>query len=256
MPQGPARLFNVDLSTVLIQADTVIQVEEPTPWLANLEFQASRDPSLARRLLEYNVLLGRQHGCPVESVAILLRPEADVIGLNGVWRWQRPGGQGWVELGYTVVRVWEVSVETLLAGGLWTLPLAPLGAMPQGAVPEVIRRIEERAEREASASEAGELWTATNVLLGLRYSREFAAQLMRRVRHMRESVTYQAILDEGRLDEVRQLLLRQGTRRFGPPDAETRALLAGLTERERLETLAEELVVVGSWAELRARAER
>ncbi len=73
---------------------------------------------------------------------------------------------------------------------------------------------------------------------------------------MRESVTYQAILDEGRVEEARRLLLRQGTRRFGPPDARTEAWLMSIKNLDRLEALGEELVVVASWEELRARAVR
>ena len=57
--------------------------------------------------------------------------------------------------------------------------------------------MDERIRAEATADEAGTLWTAADVLMGLRYSRQLVAQLLQGVHGMKESVTYQAILEEG-----------------------------------------------------------
>jgi len=46
------------------------------------------------------------------------------------------------------------------------------------------------------------LWTATYVLMGLKYPSAFTEQLLRGVRQMKESVTYQAILAEGVRDVI------------------------------------------------------
>ena len=75
---------------------------------------------------------------------------------------------------------------------------------------------------------------------------------------MRESVTYQAILEEGEakgavkgaVTEARKLLLLQGTERFGPPDRPTRDALEGIHDLQRLEALVVRLLYVGSWQEL------
>ena len=69
---------------------------------------------------------------------------------------------------------------------------------------------------------------------------------------MKESVTYQAIVREGRVEEARAILLRLGRRRFGPPSPEAEAVLAGITAIERLEALSERLLDVESWEELLA----
>lgn len=69
---------------------------------------------------------------------------------------------------------------------------------------------------------------------------------------MHDSVTYQAVLDEGRGEEARKLLLLQGERRFGPPDAATVAAVRAITDLERLERLGVRLLEVDSWAELLA----
>jgi len=53
----------------------------------------------------------------------------------------------------------------------------------------------ERAlERAQSAARAADVWAATYVLLGLRYSDEFAHALFEEVLGMEESATYQAIV--------------------------------------------------------------
>ena len=74
--------------------------------------------------------------------------------------------------------------------------------------------------------------------------------LFQAVLKMRESVTYQAILKEGRLEEVRNILLLQGRDRFGEPSAKIIALLFTETDLGRLEALAIRLLHVKTWAEL------
>ena len=60
-----------------------------------------------------------------------------------------------------------------------------------------------RAPRHAEAEpQSAKLWTATCLLMGLRYEKSFASQLLEGVQNMKESTTYQAILREGR-DEGR-----------------------------------------------------
>ena len=86
---------------------------------------------------------------------------------------------------------------------------------------------------------------------------------------LKESSTYQKILGEGlaegralgraegRAEGVREMLLRLGTRRFGPPDPATRALLDQVNDLEHLAELVERVTEVTSWADLRLdRAER
>ncbi len=109
----------------------------------------------------------------------------------------------------------------------------------------------------AGASTAGDLWTTTYVLMGLRYPRDVVDQALQGVMTgMRESATYQAILQEGEAKgEVkgrRATLLRQGRKKFGPPDAATLAVLETIGDIARLEQLSERLLEVNSWQELLA----
>ena len=74
--------------------------------------------------------------------------------------------------------------------------------------------------------------------------------LFQAVLNMRESVTYQAVLKEGRLEEVRNILLPQGRDRLGEPSARIIALLFAETDLGRLEALAIRLLHVKTWEEL------
>jgi len=150
-------------------------------------------------------------------------------------------------------------VETLLQAGMSMLPLAPISAVGQNELPKVIQRIGERLEAVTDPTTVGRLWTATKVYLGLRYEAEFVEQLLQGVHAMKESTTYQAILEEGRQEGfrkgrqegLRRLLLRSGTDHFGTgPSQEQQVALEAITDPEKLEELALRTPHVGSWAEL------
>jgi predicted transposase YdaD len=104
------------------------------------------------------------------------------------------------------------------------------------------------------------LWIATYTLMGLVYPKDVADRLLAGVRGMKESVTYQAILaegreegrEEGRLEEAREMVLLAGAGRLGAPGAEARAAVARIASRERLHALVGRIQSVESWDELLA----
>ncbi len=106
--------------------------------------------------------------------------------------------------------------------------------------------------------DAGKLWTATNVLMGLRYEAEFTRQLLQGVMNMKESVTYQAIVEEGRqegrqegrAEEAHRVLRTLGGKRFGPPSEAVQAALNAVTSLDALDALIDQLMDVESWTEL------
>ncbi len=67
---------------------------------------------------------------------------------------------------------------------------------------------------------------------------------------MRESTGYQYILDEGRAEGMQRLILRQGRRKFGEPDEDTRHALLKINDLERLERLDDRVQEASSWQEL------
>jgi len=73
---------------------------------------------------------------------------------------------------------------------------------------------------------------------------------------MKESVTFQAILEEGRregkLQEARDLLITVGRKRLGSPSASYVKRIKRIKDRLRLEELLVRLNDVESWRELLA----
>jgi predicted transposase YdaD len=249
-PRGRAKVINADVSTVTAGADKVLRVNGRPPWLLHLEFQRGPDRSLPLRMHVYNALLEERHGLAVCSVAVLLSPRANLSNLAGTYRQQLKGEPAYLTFTYRVLRVWELPVEPLLTGGPGVLPLAPISAVTEAEVPSVIRRIKERLSEPPLTSEAARLWTATYVLMGLRYKAGWVDHLLEGVGAMEESVTYQAIVEKGRVQELRRVLLLQGTNRFGPPDAQVTAALEAMSNVTVLERLAVRLLKADSWAEL------
>ena len=144
------------------------------------------------------MLLYGRHDLPAHTAVVLLRPEADDPGLTGVVSYESPQGCGGLAFRYQVLRVWQRPAETFLAGGLGTIPLTPLSAVSQTRCPFGTPdggAIEPRGAASGRSEVVGR-----DVLMGLRYPAQFAAQLLRAVRAMKESTTYQAILAEGRAE--------------------------------------------------------
>lgn len=251
-PAGRIAVIDADVSTISAGADKVLRLDERPPWLIHFEFQASYDADLPQRILRYNVLLHGRHGLPVQSVVLLLRRESDGREMTGTVRHALPDGRQYLEFHYNAIRIWQKSVDDILAGGVGTLPLAPIAAGSQEQAASAVLRMKQRLAKEVSSAEAGVLWTQTDILLGLRYSKEFAAELLRGVRGMKESVTYQAIVEEGVIAEAQRFLVRIGTKHLGSPDRTAQAAIEGISDPERLESLGERVSEVSSWAELLA----
>ena len=75
---------------------------------------------------------------------------------------------------------------------------------------------------------------------------------------MRESITYQIILeegrDEGRLTEARRNVLEMGAEKFGSPDSATAARVDRIADLDTLHQLMLRIFHVTSWHELLALA--
>jgi hypothetical protein len=268
---APATLIDADIATVTGATDKVIRVEGPPDWLLAVDFHAGHDAvALPPRMLLYNAALGNRHGLRVRSLAVVLHRGADSPQLTGLYERGFPDEPPDVTLRYRVVRVWQVPAERWLAGGLGVLPLAPLGAVDEASLPAVIGRMKERLDRETSRSQAAELWSATYILMGLRYAQALIETLLQGVLAMEESVTYQAILRKGRAEgkaegkaegraegqvegqaaEARRILLMLGRDQFGDPPADVSAALSGIADVGRLEALTLRLKHAASWQEL------
>jgi len=264
-------VIDSDITTLTAAADKVLKVGGPDPYLVDLEPHSYHDASLTRTLWFRQVALDYRHNLPVLTVLVLLCKEANSPGLTGTYERQVPDGWLTNRYHYRVVRLWEENPEAYLTAEVGLVPLAPLTNVTEADLPGVVRRMAERINDEPRPR-AAKLWTATYLLMGVRYPDDVVNQLLEGIQSMRESSTYQAILkegrqegrvegrqegrvegrQEGRVDGEQKLLLRMGTKRFGKPNAATVAAIEALRDIDRLENLGERILDPGirDWDEL------
>ncbi len=188
----------------------------------------------------------------------MLRPESDSPQLTGEYTRAFPDEPHYRYFKYDVKRVWQFPPERFLKGGLGTLPLAPVSAVTEAELPGIIKQMRQRLDRRSARRYAKSLWTATSVLMGLRYSIETVNVLLQGVVSMRESVTYQAILEEGRKEgiaegavaDARKFLLLLGQNQFGVPSEAVRAAVEAIVDVNRLHDLGLRVSKAESWQDL------
>ena len=271
----PVTVLNVDLSTVTTAADVVFGIGDPMTEILHLDAQAGASATKHLDVLAYNSLLYRQYGVPVHSCVLLLRSQAEHPNMTGHVQYAARPQRGKMDFGFEVIRLWEIPADQLLRSSLATAPLAVLGKLPEAlglkdGLAAVIRQLAERLEREATGDQVDRLLVAAYVLTGLRLkASDEVRQLFQGVSiAMRESVTYQAILEEGRKEgektgekrgwrkgrirELHRMILRLGRVRFGEVDESIQQQIEAIRDIERLEDLTERLVSVSTWDELMA----
>jgi len=253
---GPVAAIDSELSTVLAEVDKVLRVEAPAPYLAHFEIQASNDPRLPYRLLQYHALLLHRHELPVESAVVLLRPLADGPEMSGRFEQHGVAGNLTISFSFRVIRVWERPVEEFLDGGLGVLPLAPLADVVAAQLPDIMRHVDERFRGEAEPGDAEDLRAATVLLLRLRYSAEQIRSLGTEMAWWRESPLFLETLEEGReqgrVEEARRLVLDLGTDKFGAPEPSLVSTVETIGDPDVLERLVRRILRATSWQELLA----
>jgi predicted transposase YdaD len=205
-----------------------------------------------------------------------LRPKASATDMTGTYTRAGADGRAYLEFRYTVVRLWEESLDALLAGGPGTAPLALLTDEAAADLDTAFARFADRLRRpDVDGRLVKELLGSTFVLSGLRHAPERMAELYRRLSMtLEDSTTYQWILQkgltqgvaqgraegvaqgvaQGATQEARRLLLIQGRKRFGAISAMTEATLNAIDDAARLERMAERIFDASGWDDLLATA--
>ncbi len=240
-----------DAAVLTTVADKVLRVSDDHPYLVNLEFHTYYDADVVRTLWLRQAVLDHRHNLPVLSVLVLVRKQANVPRLRGVYDRRLPNGQPTNRYHYRVVRLWREDPEDYLTGGVSLMPLAPLTNISKADLPGVVRRMRERLEA-LPGPRADKLWDAAYFLAGARYPADLVDRLFQGGLHMLWSSTYEKVLTEGRVEGGQHLLLRMGTKRFGEPDAAIVTAIKSISDVDRLESLGLRIVDqdVRDWKEL------
>ncbi|WP_020472811.1 RpnC/YadD family protein [Zavarzinella formosa] len=264
IPPGPSVPLDTDLATTLT-ADKVFRINGERPSLLHLELQSGSRLGIPAELMRYNTLISHQHGLlPVETVLILLRPKALAGDQTGVYQRFGVSGNLIAEFRYHVVRVWEHPSQYWLDGGVSLAPLSLLTDEADADLDRALVRLQEcLRDHRVDETAVKSLLGSSYVLCGLRYERERVAEMYRRLSMLlEESTTYQEILgkglsqglSQGRTQGVREgqhnLLMLQGTKRFGQPDETIIRALHAIEDPARLARLGERILEAADWDDL------
>jgi predicted transposase YdaD len=257
---GPAEVLDTDLSAT-VQSDKVFRLIGPPAAMIHLELEANPRLGIPADLLRYNVLTAHGREETVHSVILLLRPKANSSDLTGVF--ERVN----LRFEYTVIRLWQESVDAVLSGGPTLAPLALLTNEAAAKLDETFDRFAARLRQpDVDGKLARELFGSTFVLSGLRYEPERIADLYRRFSMtLEDSTTYQWILKKGenkglnagrieglnagRVEAARDFLLQDGSKKFGE-SSDAEAALQNIEDFARLRRIHARLGDSTDWDDL------
>ena len=92
LPGEAVRMEDTNLTTLTADADRVMRVSYTSPYIANFEMQATDKEEGDRKVFRYAALLHYKYAVEIESVVLLLRPEAAGTGFTGRLHYRAPGG--------------------------------------------------------------------------------------------------------------------------------------------------------------------
>ncbi len=272
LPPGvPIVALDGEVSGISLAADRLFKIGSGrSAYGLHAELESGHTgKALPRRLLEYSVFAEAKHKLLFRSVAVLLTKGANSPSLTGWLERRLPDGTLVHSFHYDVIRVYEIPAEELLLSGVSVVSVVPLGTVPANGLARIVEAMGERFRAEAKdRDELRRLWTASWLLMSARYSPGLAETLLKGAveamlkledfplyNYLQEKGAVQGRqqgLEQGRVEGVRDTILRIGARRFGEPTEATRAALTDISDYERLEAFVERLFEVESWQELLA----
>jgi predicted transposase/invertase (TIGR01784 family) len=229
-------ILNTELNIEPIRADGVFFLEVGNK-IVHLEFQTrpKSDPPLPLRMLDYWVRLYRVHKLyqedkVIEQVIIFLRPD------NSPKVFEDRFQVGETSHRYRVIRIWECDPTPLLSQP----ELLPLAVLAKSEQPEMLlSQVADSIKNIADPRQKSNIAACVELLAGINYSEELIKMYLQDDL-LKESVTYQRILNEGFEKGEVSLVTRQLKKRFGEVFKTIEPRLSTLSI-EQLELLGESL---------------
>jgi predicted transposase/invertase (TIGR01784 family) len=232
-----------ELAVEPIRADSLILLEAEG-LLLHLEFQTKADPQIPFRMLDYWVRSKRRFpDKTMRQVVIYLKETSSDVFFQDKFE------ESTTHHAFEVIRLWEQPLANFLEfTGMLPFAILVNDGNKERLLQDIAQKIDEIPEQKTRQT----IGAATFVLAGLVLEENIIKQILRRD-IMRESVTYQAILREGRQEGRKEglvaIVLRLLTHKFGtlPPKLHTRITRLHIP---RLESLAEAILDFQSLADL------
>ncbi len=237
---------------------------ESTLALIHIEIEApDRTTELKPRLPSYYVHLRDTHQLPVLPIVIYLKVgfegigvdvysesfwELEVlrfcylyVGLPGLEGLQYVGGENYLGVALSaLMKTPDEKVAELGAEALARISKSPLTAQQKYLLADCIHAYLCLDEQQQKV-----------------FEQLMQGEQMAEVRAMKQSLLDRALekgrlegRQEGRREELQRVLLRQGSRKFGPPSTEVQSQIHALDDLDHLEALTDRVIDVQSWDEL------
>jgi predicted transposase/invertase (TIGR01784 family) len=183
-----------ELSLEPIRADSLILLAG-TGEILHIEFQVDPKKDMAMRLADYRLRIYRKFPShTIHQVVIYLRETTSAKVYQNYFEIAGMYAE------HEIIRIWEVPV-TILQSYSGLLPFAVLGqtADPEQTLRDAVRAIGTLPTEQQQHEAMG----AAYILSGLKLEAQQIAKIIRRD-IMQESVTYQALLEEGRREGIQE----------------------------------------------------
>ena len=233
------------------QTDSLIRVRiDGLEALVHNEFQTtdSTNPPMPRRMAGYIGRAIEQHGVPVFSSVIYLRPDAGRRD-PGQYQQSHPGHRVLVQ--YKVIRLSELEGQRILdAGHAGLIAFAPLMKPPEGMASQAwLRRcIHTARARSMAQSDRVDYLAGMSLLSGLAYAPEIISDVISKegiLDLIRESSFAQYLTEQGIEQGLRESILAVLEIRFDLPASHPLAdRISGIDDAQRLKALLREAIQV------------
>jgi predicted transposase/invertase (TIGR01784 family) len=240
-----------ELNVDPIRADSIILLTNEA-LILQVEFQTIPNSNIPFRMTDYRLRAYRKfpHKRMKQVVVYLTRTQSDLV-YETVFELENTRHQ------FEAIRLWEQPASIFLESqGLY-----PFAILAQTDEPEtILRTVAAKIEEIGSGKVQSDLAATAFILAGLVLDRDLIKQILRRDL-MRESVTYQDILEEGeikgktegrvegRFEEAKGLVIRLLTRKLGQIGSNLLAKIEALP-LEQVESLGEDLLDFTAIADL------
>ncbi len=226
--------------------DVLMKAQSPThgEFLILNELQLRYTDKMPLRMRAYVALAEEKYGLPVYPVLVNILPPSSTVVVSNRFESNFLGLQSRQD--YCVINLWEVEAETVFEQSLDTLlPFVPI--LKNGGNQQTVRRALIQLQQN---EELVELESLLGFFASFMLDTELVRQIMRwDMTVLRESPWYQELLQEGRTEEGRSLILRLLTRRIGEVAPERRLQVQALS-LPQLEALGEALLDFSGPADL------
>jgi hypothetical protein len=232
--------------------------------IIHLRIQKWYQPDLDRHLFEESRKIERKFGKMPMVLVFLLWPPAEGPGMTGRYRERDAKGKAKRVFTYKIQRAWELSPEEVTHSP-GTMILAPLTKGSRQRMPEIVQMVKKGLdESKPDDLTRAMVWEAVYWSMGLICDLDEAhralGDVLPSILSSRNYLSakgqafleaYSAAQREGPPAAARTLVLRQATHRFGEL-AGAADTLAGVTDLEELEAVAQRVLTATDWAAMLA----